>query len=216
MTMIQHHLTMQRSIHAHHAIRLLTLAFFLCFAPFSAVAQETTTALDRVLAVKGDSTGVKKKKYVPKINGVIQAHYLAKFNTNGDTIRDPGGFRILRARFMAKGKVANKVTYELLVDARPPEPRCFLRDAFIGLHHIKDHEVRIGQQKAQFGWENRQSITDLYTVNRAEMSDGVSRGENLRDIGIGIIGHIKLTDRLRIEDAVTFTNGTRSTTRSAP
>lgn len=160
--------------------------------------------------VPADSTKNKLKTYKPKISGVVQAHYLEEFNTNGDTIRDPGGFRILRARLIAKGKVAKKITYELMVDARPPEPRGFLRDAFIGLHHIKGHEVRIGQQKTQFGWENRQSITDLYTVNRAEMSDGVSRGENLRDIGVGIIGHVKLTDRLRIEDAVTITNGTRS------
>ena len=152
----------------------------------------------------------KKKKYAPKISGVIQAHYLEEFNTNGDTIRDPGGFRILRARLTAKGKVMKDVTYELMIDARPPEPRGFLRDAFIGLHHIKDQEIRIGQQKTQFGWENRQSITDLYTVNRAEMSDAASRGENLRDIGIGIIGHIKLNKQWRIEDAVTFTNGTRS------
>ena len=151
----------------------------------------------------------KKKKYAPKISGVIQAHYLEEFNTNGDTIRDPGGFRILRARLTAKGKVSKNVTYEVMIDPRAPEPRGLLRDAFVGLQHIKDQEIRIGQQKTQFGWENRQSITDLYTVNRAEMSDGVSRGENLRDIGIGIIGHIKLNDRWRIEDAATFTNGTR-------
>ena len=160
--------------------------------------------------VPDSASAAKAKKYKPKISGVIQAHYLEEFNTNGDTIRDPGGFRILRARLTAKGKVAKDVTYELMIDPRAPEPRGILRDAFIGLHHIKGHEVRIGQQKTQFGWENRVSITDLYTVNRAEMSDGTSRGENLRDIGIGVIGHIKLNDRWRVEDAVTFTNGTRS------
>ena len=162
------------------------------------------------MAGTGDSTSVKKKKYAPKISGVIQAHYLEEFNTNGDTIRDPGGFRILRARLIAKGKVAKDITYELMFDPRAPDQRGILRDAFIGFQQLKGHEIRVGQQKTQFGWENRQSITDLYTVNRAEMSDGVSRGENLRDIGIGILGHIKLNDVLRIEDAVTFTNGTAS------
>ena len=156
-----------------------------------------------------DSTSGKAKKYRPRISGVIQAHYLEEFNTNGDTIRDPGGFRILRARLTAKGKVSKLITYEVMIDPRAPEPRGILRDAFIGLRHIKNQEIRIGQQKTQFGWENRQSITNLYTVNRAEMSDGASRGENLRDIGIGILGHIRLNDRFRIEDAVTFTNGTR-------
>ncbi|MFM9943937.1 MAG: hypothetical protein ACKVQB_01760, partial [Bacteroidia bacterium] len=61
----------------------------------------------------------------------------------------------------------------------------------------------------QFGWENRQSMSTLYTVNRAEMSDGVSRGENLRDIGIGMIGHVKINKNFRFENAVTFTNGTK-------
>lgn len=169
-----------------------------------------TATLSVAQVAPPDSTKAKTKKYKPKISGVIQAHYLEEFNTNGDTIRDPGGFRILRARLMARGKVYKDVTYELMFDARPPEPRGFLRDAFISLHHLKDQEVRVGQFKTQFGWENRESITDLYTVNRAEMSDGVSRGENLRDIGVGIIGHIKLNKQWRIEDAMTFTNGTRS------
>lgn len=151
----------------------------------------------------------KKSKKV-KISGVIQVHYLHEFNTNKDTIRDPDGFRILRARLTAKGDINKYISYELMIDPRAPEIGGVLRDAFIALHFIKDQTIRVGQQKTQFGWENRESITELYTVNRAEMSDGVSRGENLRDIGIGILGDIKITKNLRIEDAITFTNGTRS------
>lgn len=97
-----------------------------------------------------------------------------------------------------------------MIDPRAPEQRGILRDAFIAFHIIKDQTIRVGQQKTQFGWENRQSITELYTVNRAEMSDGLSRGENLRDIGIGILGDVKINNSFRFEDAVTFTNGTRS------
>jgi hypothetical protein len=151
----------------------------------------------------------KKKKYLPQISGVIQVHYLNEFNTNGDNIRDPDGFRILRARLIAKGSINKKISYEIMIDPRAPEQGGILRDAYLEFNYIKNQKIRVGQQKTQFGWENRQSITELFTVNRAEMSDGVSRGENLRDIGIGVLGHIPVNDNLRFENSITFTNGTR-------
>lgn len=159
---------------------------------------------------QNDTLKKKSKKYQVKISGVLQFHYLNEFNTNGDTIRDPDGFRILRARITVKGDINKFTSFEIMIDPRAPEQGGILRDAFVKFKVIKDQTIRVGQQKTQFGWENRQSITELYTVNRAEMSDGVSRGENLRDIGIGILGHIKLNKKIRIEDAVTFTNGTRA------
>lgn len=67
----------------------------------------------------------------------------------------------------------------------------------------------MGQQKTQFGYENSESITNLYTVNRSELCDGAMRGENLRDVGVGLLGEVPLNKRFRMENAVTFTNGTR-------
>jgi hypothetical protein len=156
-----------------------------------------------------DTVKSKSKKKEVKISGVLQFHYLNEFDTNGDAYRDPDGFRILRARLTAKGVINKFTSFEIMIDPRAPEQGGLLRDAFIAFHVIKNQTIRVGQQKTQFGWENRQSITELYTVNRAEMSDGVARGENLRDIGIGVLGNYKLNKNLKIEDAVTFTNGTR-------
>ncbi len=150
-----------------------------------------------------------KKKHRVNVSGVLQVHYLNEFNTNGDTVRDPDGFRILRARLIFEGDINHYISYQVMIDPRAPEQGGILRDAYMAFHLIKNQEIRAGQQKTQFGWENTESITSLYTVNRAEMSDGVSRGENLRDIGLGLLGHIKLNKYFRIEDAVTFTNGTR-------
>lgn len=116
---------------------------------------------------------------------------------------------MLRARLDAKGKISEKIFYELMIDPRAPEQGGILRDAFIEFQHIKNHKIRVGRQKTQFGWENRQSITELYTVNRAEISDAACRGFNLRDNGVGMLGHIPINKNFRIEDAVTYTNGTR-------
>lgn len=165
--------------------------------------------IDYEINSQGDTLKKKSKKHRVKISGVLQFHYLNEFNTNGDTIRDPDGFRILRARITAKGDINKFTSFEIMIDPRAPEQGGLLRDAFVAFHVIKNQTIRVGQQKTQFGWENRQSITELYTVNRAEMSDGVSRGENLRDIGIGILGSIELNKNFKIEDAITFTNGTR-------
>jgi hypothetical protein len=86
-----------------------------------------------------------KKKYIPKISGVIQVHYLNEFNTNGDAIRDPDGFRILRARLTAKGDISKYISYELMVDPRAPEQGGILRDAYLELNYIKNQKIRVGQ-----------------------------------------------------------------------
>ena len=178
-----------------------------------AKAQKVKNGENSIAGQKNKADSSKSKSPKVKISGVIQFHYLNEFNTNGDTIRDPDGFRILRARLTAKGDINKYISYELMIDPRAPEQGGILRDAFMEFHVIKNQSIRVGQQKTQFGWENRQSSTELYTVNRAEMSDGVSRGENLRDIGIGVLGHIKINKKFRFENAITFTNGTRSNVR---
>ncbi len=157
-----------------------------------------------------DSVKKKINKYKPEIEGLIQAHYLNEFNTNGDTIRDPDGFRLLRVRLKVSGEINKYISYQVMIDPRSPEHGGLLRDAYMEFHVIKDQAIRVGKQKTQFGWENSESVSELYTVNRAEMSDGACRGENLRDIGIGLLGHIKIDPHFRIENAITFTNGTRS------
>ena len=209
-------------------IRLLSQAiiFSLClFASQIAFAQtdETVSASDEPqsilqkpivlsfpkLSLK-DTTQNSSVKNKVKISGVLQVHFQHEFNTNGDSIRDPDGFRILRARLIAKGDINKNISYVLMIDPRAPEIGGILRDAYLEFHIIKNQNIRVGQQKTQFGWENRQSITELYVVNRAEMSDNVSRGENLRDIGLGLLGNIPINKKFRFENAITFTNGTRS------
>lgn len=154
-----------------------------------------------------DTASKKTAKPKVKISGYIQVHYFHEFNTNSDTLVDAGGFRILRARLTASGQVNKYTSFELTVDPRAPEISGLVRDAWIGFHRIPGHEIRVGQQKTQFGYENPESSAKLYCVNRSEVSDNLSRGVNLRDIGIGLMGRIKINDKLRFEDAVTFVNG---------
>ena len=153
---------------------------------------------------KDGKTKVKK----PNVSGYIQFYYKKRIDA-----RDPADdvetshFRIARARLKVDGDISRWVSYTLEVDPRSPEIFGVMRDAYIELHVIPRHRLRLGQQKTQFGWENRQSSAELYTVTRTELSEGPARGVNLRDIGIGLIGRVPVGRGFAIEDAITVVNG---------
>ena len=139
--------------------------------------------------------------------GYFQVHYRMAFATGDDSLVDNDDFRVQRVRIGVKGDLSPKVSYDVEIDPRAPEITGVLRDAFLTLKIIPRHDLRIGQQKTQFGYENRESSTNLYAVNRSDVSDNLSRGVTLRDIGVGLIGSLKIGKGTRIEDAFTVVNG---------
>lgn len=141
------------------------------------------------------------------VTGFIQVHYRYTRPTAKDSSVDNSNFRVQRARIGVEGDVNTWLSYDVVIDPRSPEITGLLRDAYFTLRAIPRHRVRIGQQKTQFGYENSVSSTRLYAVNRAELSDALSRGINLRDIGIGVLGDLKLSQGWRLEDAITVVNG---------
>ncbi len=149
----------------------------------------------------------KLKKYKPKVSGFIQFQELNHFDSNRDDSILPWRFRVQRARLRVEGKINRKISYQLEIDPRSPEIAGMMRDAYISFSHIPKHQILLGQQKTQFGYENPMSSADLYFVNRTDVSDNLSRGINLRDIGIGFKGNIPISNKIRIEDAITLVNG---------
>lgn len=143
----------------------------------------------------------------PRFVGFVQTFYRHAFETGDDGVFDAPNFRVQRVRLGVKGDVYKWLSYEVEVDPRAPEVKGLLRDAFLAFKFIPRHQLRVGQQKTQFGYENRESSSDLFAVNRTELSDALSRGVNLRDIGVGLIGNIKLGTGWRLEDAITVVNG---------
>ena len=137
----------------------------------------------------------------------MQTHYRHAFETGEDGVVDAPNFRVQRVRLGVKGDLYPWLSYEVDIDPRAPAITGVLRDAFLAFKFIPRHELRIGQQKTQFGYENRESSSDLFVVNRSEVSDALSRGVNLRDIGVGLIGNVRLGKGWRFEDAITVVNG---------
>lgn len=139
--------------------------------------------------------------------GFMQTHYRHAFETGSDSVVDAPDFRVQRVRLGVRGDLKPWLSYEVEIDPRAPDVTGILRDAYMAFKVIPRHEIRLGQQKTQFGYENRESSSDLFVVNRAELSDALSRGPNLRDIGLGLIGNVRLGKGWRFEDAITVVNG---------
>lgn len=142
----------------------------------------------------------------PELGGYVQVHFRQPFHTGADPAVDFNDFRVQRVRIGAAGEVFPWLGYVVEVDPRAPEIRGILRDAYLELKGFHQR-LRIGQQKTQFGYENRESSTELYAVNRSEMADSLARANNLRDVGIGLIGFIPLGGGFKLENALTLTNG---------
>ena len=143
----------------------------------------------------------------PRLRGFIQVHYRHAFETGTDGVVDNDDFRVQRVRLGVDGTVLPWIAYEIDIDPRAPEITGILRDAFISLKLPAKHRLRIGQQKMPFGYENWTSSTRLYAVNRTEVSDNLSRGVNLRDVGLALVGKVRLGDGWRFEDALAVSNG---------
>jgi hypothetical protein len=148
-----------------------------------------------------------KKRTKPVVFGYVQTHYRHARDSSADGVVDAPNFRVQRVRLGVRGDVFPWLSYDIEFDPRAPDVGSVLRDAFLAFRFIPHHQLRLGQQKTQFGYENRESSSELYAVNRTELADTLSRGVNLRDIGVGLVGHANLGGGWRLEDAVTLVNG---------
>jgi hypothetical protein len=141
------------------------------------------------------------EKILPKVSGYLQPAFTLP--PNGDT--GDWSFFLRRVRIRFSGEVVvPELTYTILVDPFASRP---LFDGFIAVKYIPHHEVRLGQFKVLFGWENPASSTILPTIERTLVSDRLGRGPNLRDIGVGLFANIPLVSDLRLEYGATFVNG---------
>jgi len=160
-----------------------------------------------------DDSKTKNKKRKPKtkgprISGVLQAFFRYSFFTSTDGAVDAPNFRIQRVRIEVEGDVNHWLGYDISIDPRAPDVTGILRDAYVTVKHVvPHHRIRFGQQKTLFGYENVMSSKRLFAVNRTEVSDNLSRGLNLRDVGIGVLGRWPLGCGYELEDAFNVVNG---------
>lgn len=193
--------------HTHYRSLGLVTAASLAIAVVAVPAFAQSDAADQPSPTATQAAAGADVRPTAHFYGFVQTHFRYAFATGEDGVVDPSDFRVQRVRLGVRGDIRPWLSYEVEVDPRAPEVAGLLRDGFLAFKIIPRHQIRLGQQKTQFGYENRESSSDLFVVNRAELSDALSRGRNLRDIGVGLIGNVKLGKGWRFEDAVTVVNG---------
>ncbi|MEN9577344.1 MAG: hypothetical protein RJA70_353, partial [Pseudomonadota bacterium] len=119
----------------------------------------------------------------PRISGYIQVYFKQRFEQDGDGTTEPNLFRFGRVKVQLDGKVLPMLKYVIEIDPRSPQLAGVIRDAYIQWQFFPGQKLRVGQMKTPFGWENRTSSAELYTVNRTEVGEMFGRGLTLRDLG---------------------------------
>ncbi|NOT32667.1 MAG: hypothetical protein HOP12_00685 [Candidatus Eisenbacteria bacterium] len=186
----------------HPASRgLATFLLLLGCAAAHAQTSHSSNTEDSLRAAPGWKPGP------PRVSGYVQVFYKYAFATGEDSLVDNDLFRVQRVRIRVDGDLSSRVSYNVEFDPRAPEITTVLRDAFIRFRVIPRHQIRIGQQKTLFGYENTVSSSEQFTVNPTDVADNLSAGINLRDIGVGLLGSLKLGKGLRLEDGLSVVNG---------
>jgi Phosphate-selective porin O and P len=155
---------------------------------------------------KKEKNKKKHKKLV--VSGFLTTMYKFRIDHSGDGQTEPDAFRLGKAVVRFDGKIDRHFGYQIEIDPRSPTLAGVLRDGYIRLAKLlPHHEIRIGQQKTPWGYENWISSTKLYFTSRSELSEGLGRGLTHRDLGIGVVGKVPIDDHWRIEDQVAIVNG---------
>lgn len=144
------------------------------------------------------------------LTGYLQALYENGVDSNDDGAAVPDSFSLKRVRVRIKGDILEWVGFTIMFEVAGTQSP--LRDGFLSFK-LPHHEVRVGQQKTPFGYENPLSSTRLFTVNRAVVSDRLGRGNDLRDIGLGLYSGWKLPSAVGVEYAATLGNGSGANRR---
>lgn len=142
---------------------------------------------------------------VSKLYGDLQLELSAGLDGDGDGVAPTASLFFREARVGVKGQVIEGVGYTVLVDLGTVNN--LLRDAYAWTTLLPHHELRVGQQKTQFGYENPQSAYNLWIIDRAFISDELGRGPDLRDLGIGLFGQWDLPASFGLDYQLTAVDG---------
>jgi len=146
-----------------------------------------------------------KVNLVPSLSGFLQVQFAAGLDNTGEGVSSTATVFIRRGRIRVKGNVAQGIGYTFLADLATVNN--LLRDAFLSTTLVPHHEIRLGQQKTQFGYENPEAATELLFINFAYASEALARGPDLRDLGVGVLGQWELPGGFGVDYQLTAVNG---------
>jgi len=116
---------------------------------------------------------------------------------------DVNTFEFRRARIGLKGDVTRQFGFAIIYDGADTS----LKDAFITLRYVPTVEVRVGQFKTPFGYEQQESDTKLLWLYNSYVVAALARGPDSRDEGAVANGRWTLGGPLSADLAGAYVNG---------
>lgn len=112
-------------------------------------------------------------------------------------------FEIRRARIGLKGEVTQEIGFNVLYDGADNA----LKDAYASLKYVPGLELRLGQFKTTFGYEQQEADTRLLWLYNSYAVQALARGKDSRDEGVYASGKWKVAGPLSVEAAASVVNG---------
>jgi hypothetical protein len=118
-------------------------------------------------------------------------------------------FEFRRARVGLKGDVTKEIGFTIIYDGADNS----LKDAFGIIRYVPGLELRVGQFKTPFGYEQQEADTKLLWVYNSYVVQALARGRDSRDDGVLAAGKWKLGDILALELSAAGVNGAGPNTK---
>jgi hypothetical protein len=139
----------------------------------------------------------KKSEYLPDIDGIIKTK--AEFDLENTTLR----FEVRNARFGAKGKINDYMSYKVEMDLSD-EGKFKVMDVYVRFTPVANLDFFMGQRKIPFSTDHMRSPADNFFANRSFLAKYINEG--MRDIGFYTA--YKITGRVPVDMIVGVVNGT--------
>jgi hypothetical protein len=124
--------------------------------------------------IHGQNVIPAEKEFVPDIDGIIKTK--VEFDLNNSLVR----FEVRNARFGAKGKINEFMSYKIELDLSD-EGKMKMLDAYVRFTPLKDLDFFMGQRKIPFSTDYMRNPAENIFANRSFLAKYINDG--MRDIG---------------------------------
>jgi hypothetical protein len=157
----------------------------------------TLLLLSSQTILPGQNVTHSENEYFPDIDGIIKTK--VEFDLNNSLVR----FEVRNARFGARGKINDFMSYKIELDLSD-EGKMKMLDAYVRFTPVKDLDFYMGQRKIPFSTDYMRNPAENIFANRSFLAKYINDG--MRDIGF--YAEYKLPTTLPVDILLGAVNGT--------
>ncbi|MCX6333720.1 MAG: porin [Bacteroidia bacterium] len=138
-----------------------------------------------------------RSEYLPDLDGIIKTK--VEFDLNNSLMR----FEVRNARFGAKGKINNYMSYKVELDLSD-EGKMKMLDAYVKFTPLQNLDIYLGQRKIPFSTDYMRNPAENIFANRSFLAKYINDG--MRDIGFYV--DYKINTSIPVDILLGAVNGT--------